>query len=120
MSKKNGMAVSSREPWRDEADLVQKRWAQAQACGPRWWRHFLTARNLACGKGGFCLETGAASDFRARTVSVRNDYQGSGTLGEMSAVCDVGERVCGCANGTNFEPLISVERAVLANPQDCS
>ena len=35
-------------------------------------------------------------------------------------MCDPGERVRGCGNGTNLEPLISVERAVLANPPDCS
>ena len=71
---------------------------------------------MACAAEVACLETGVASDFRARTPSARNDYQGSRTLGEMAVVCDLGERVRGCAEGTNFEPLISVDRAVLANP----
>ena len=83
-----------------------------------WATVVLTARIVACGGGGL---SGDRSSFGYQS---KNMVSSQRLLGIMNAwrdgCCVLGDRVRGCAKGTNFEPLISVERAVLANPPDCS
>ena len=84
------MAVSSREPWRDEADVVQKRWARALPFVPWWWRYFLTARIVACGEGGLFGDTGSFgfesknSVSSQRLLGIMTEFCGARSVGQSA------------------------------------
>ena len=73
---KNGMVVSSREPWRDEADVVQKRWARALLCAMVVEALPDGAHRGVRGEGGLFGDRGSFG-FQSKNSFFRNDDQGS-------------------------------------------